>query len=113
METIKDSGRIIRSYNARRTMIICDKTTLKSGHTHEVINALIAQNIKYELYSNVGIAYEEQELQCCLNLAESSKVDSIVMIGDDQVKNFSHKFLDLSQQDYPVHEIKMPEKLPA
>lgn len=107
MNKVKECGQVIRSYNSRKTLIICDKEMLRSGYTHEVIKELFSKSIKYELFYNIGQEQEETELRTCMEIGERSRVDSVVSIGDKYIHEFARKYIANNDCYYPLYEIEL------
>jgi alcohol dehydrogenase class IV len=107
MDKMRESGRVIKSYRARRTMIICDKEMLRLGYTHQVINSLIAMQIEYVLFSDGGKPLEDELVDACLVCASRNNIDSVVAIGGEEVMALHQAFLKKSHTNYPSYEVEM------
>lgn len=107
MESLKETVDMFRSNGARRTMILCDKEMLRAGHTHAVINALLAVHMKYSLYSEALSQSMDKAVRGCMDQMCLEGVDSIIAVGNQRVIEVHQALLKSLDREYLSKDIEI------
>ncbi len=80
-DSVERTGELCREYGATKVLVVTDPGLVKAGHAEHVIVSLNKAGIPFELYDRVRENPTTKDVDQCLAVARTEKIDFIIGLG--------------------------------